>query len=442
MKLNNLTFKGGIHVPDFKELTKDKPIEKANDPKVVYISLHQHVGAGCKPLVSAGDKVKVGQKIGDSDAFVTAPVHSSVSGEVKEITKLYNPDGWKTDCIVIESDGLNELHESVKPNGDLDKLSKEEIINTIREAGIVGMGGAAFPMHAKLEVTEDHNIDCVILNGAECEPYLTCDHRLMLEEAEKVIYGLEVMLDYLGLESGYIGVEDNKKDAIEVLKASVKDENKVKVASLKTKFPQGDSYRMVDSITKRVVPAGGRCKDVDAIVNNVGTALAAAEAILEGKPLYERVVTITGNGVKEPKNLMVKIGTPIRDLIQQCGGFNGKPGKIIVGGPMTGHAQFSMDAPITKAVTGILVLTEEEVKPAKVVPCIKCGKCLSACPVRLQPLVISAYSLKDRFEEAERYDAPNCIECGACSFICPSKRPLTESIGHAKREISSRRKKS
>mgnify|MGYP000889349511 CR=1 FL=1 len=441
MSLENLTFKGGIHVPDRKEFTQDKSIEKAQEPNVVKIPLHQHVGAPCKALVKAGDTVKVGQKIGDSEASLTVPVHSSVSGEVKAIEQLYTHDGYRVDCVVIESDGLNEMDESVKPKAKLEDLTRDEILEIIKEAGIAGMGGAAFPLHSKMSTSLEAKVDTIILNGSECEPYLTSDHRMMVEHPEKVIFGLEVFMKYFGLDEGYIAVEDNKPDAISALRNASQGKN-IKVASLKTKFPQGESYRIVDAVTGRKVPQGGRCKDVQVFVTNVCTAAAVADAILEGKPLYERIVTVTGNGVKEPKNLLVKIGTSIGDVIAQCGGFNGTPGKIIAGGPMTGITQFSLDTPIAKGVTGIIVLTEEEVKPVKVSPCIKCGKCVEACPVHLLPLTISAYSLQDKYDEAEEYNALACIECGSCSYICPAKRPLTESIAHAKREIKSKRKKS
>ncbi len=436
----NFTFKGGVHVPDNKVFTKDKKIEKAKEPKIVYIPLHQHVGAPCKPLVKKGDLVKIGQKIGDSDASVSAPVHASISGEVKGIEKIYTTGGGQTDCIVIEAGEEQEYESSLIPHDDYKDLSYEEIEKIIREAGIVGMGGAAFPAETKLR-TSRGSIDAVILNGAECEPYLTCDHRVMLERAEKVINGLEIMLKYFETAKGYIGIEDNKKDAIEVLKNAAKGTN-IDIVSLKTKFPQGDSYRIIDSILRRVVPQGGRGKDVNCVVNNVGTAAAISEAVLEGKPLYERVVTITGSGVKTPKNLVVKIGTTIGDIIQECGGFNGTPAKIISGGPMTGTTLFNLEAPITKGTCGVLVLNEDEIKKDKVTPCIKCGKCIEVCPVFLEPIYISANALKGRFKEAEDLNALSCIACGSCSFICPSKRPLTESIVHAKKEINMRRKRS
>lgn len=441
MKLENLTFKGGVHIPDHKDLTKDKSIEKALEPKVVYISLHQHVGAPCEPIVSVGDTVKVGEKIGESKAFLSAPVHSSVSGVVKSITKMYTPDGLKTDCVVIESDGMDEMHDSIKPLENLEKLSKDEIINLIKDAGIVGLGGAGFPMHAKLVTADDSKIDTAILNGAECEPYITVDHRVMLEQPESIINGLKIIMYCLDLETGYIGIEDNKKDAIETLRASIKDDN-IKIVSLKTKFPQGDSYRMVDAILDRKVPEGGRCKDVGSIVSNVSTVLAVADLFKTGKPLYERDITVTGSGVKQPRNLRVKIGTTLKDIIEQCGGFNGEPGKIIVGGPMTGKAQFSLDTPIVKTTSAIIVLTPEESIKKETVNCVKCGRCLEVCPVHLQPVILSAYSLRDMFEMTKEYHVEECIQCGACSFICPSRRPLTESIKHAQRQIHLKRKKS
>jgi electron transport complex protein RnfC len=442
MKLDNLTFKGGVHVPHYKELTENLSLEYAKEPETVYIPLHQHTGAPCEALVKVGDKVKVGQKIGQSQAFVSAPIHSSVAGTVKNITTITTPTGIRTNCVVIESDGTNEMDESVRPKGDLDKLSSKEIIEIIKEAGITGMGGAGFPTYVKLSPPSDKKIDTIILNGAECEPYLTADHRLMLEMPEKIIFGLKAIMKAVGVEKGFIGIENNKLNAVKALKEVIKDEDNIQIVTLKAKYPQGDEKRLINATTGRIVPSGGLPMDVGCVVNNVSTAKAIAEAILEGKPLYERIVTITGNGVKEPKNLIVKIGTLFEEVIEQCGGFNGVPGKIIMGGPMMGLSQFTVDVPVIKGSGGILILTEKEAAPQPISPCIKCGKCLEVCPVKLQPLYISGYALKGQFERAEKYHALDCIECGGCSFICPAKRPLVESIRFAKREIIAKRKKS
>ena len=442
MKLENLTFKGGVHVPHSKELTEKKALEYAEEPSVVYIPLHQHTGAPCEPLVKVGDSVKVGQKIGQSQAFVSAPIHSSIAGIVKEITTITTPTGINATCVVIESDGSNEMCEEVKPKGSLDGLSSKEIIEIIKDAGITGMGGAGFPTHVKLSPPPDKKIDTVILNGAECEPFLTSDHRLMLEMPEKIIFGLKAIMKALNVENGFIGIETNKMDAVNTLKSAIKPGDNIKVVTLQPKYPQGDEKRLINAVTGRVVPSGGLPMDVNCVVNNVSTAKAIAEAILEGKPLYERVVTVTGNGVNEPKNIIAKIGTPFGEIIEQCGGFNGTPGKVIMGGPMMGLSQFSTEVPVIKGSGGILILTEKEVLAEKVSPCIKCGKCLEVCPVNLQPLFISAYALKKDFEGSEKYGALDCVECGSCSFICPAKRPLVESIRFSKREILAKRKKS
>ena len=443
MNLKNLTFKGGVNVPHYKELSEKAPLERAVKPEVVTIPLHQHTGAPCEPLVKPGDEVKVGQKIGQSDAFVSAPVHSSVSGKVKSITPMAIPTGLTVNCVVIESDGENQVHESVKPRGNLEELSSKEIIDIIKEAGITGMGGAGFPTYVKLSPPSDKKIDTIIINGAECEPYLTADHKLMLNEAEKIVFGVKAIMKAVNVENAIIAIENNKPDAIKLLEKASENEANIKVASLKVKYPQGDEKRLISATLGRAVPSGGLPMDVGAIVCNVSTTKAIADAVLEGKPLYERIVTVTGNGIKEPKNLIAKIGTPFKDLIAQCGGFNeGSPGKIVMGGPMMGISQFTIDVPVIKGSGGILVLTEEEAKPVPMGPCIKCGKCVEVCPVNLQPLYLSSYSLKDKFDKAEELHALDCVECGGCSYICPAKRPLVESIRVAKREIISKRKRS
>lgn len=442
MRTKQFTFKGGAHPPSYKELTEWSVLEQAKEPSILTIPLHQHTGAPCSPLVKSGDRVKVGQKIGQADAFVSAPVHSSVSGIVKEIKAMPTPTGLTVDCVIIESDGKNEFHESVKPKGKLEELSSKQIVEIVKEAGITGMGGAGFPTHVKLSPPSNKKIDTVIINGAECEPYLTGDSRNMVESPEKIVFGLKAIMKAVNVERGIIGVENNKPHGIEALTEACKDESNIKLVPLKVKYPQGDEKRLIDATLGRKVPSGGLPMDVGAVVCNASTTKAIADAIIEGKPLYERVVTVTGNGIKKPKNLVVKIGTSFQNLIEQCGGYKeDKPGKIIMGGPMMGISQYTTEVPVIKGSGGILVLTKDQVKSDPVGPCIKCGKCLKVCPVKLQPLHLSNYSLKGFFDKAEELHALDCVECGACSYICPAKRPLVESIRVAKREIVGKRKK-
>ncbi|MDY0234696.1 MAG: electron transport complex subunit RsxC [Gudongella sp.] len=441
MNQGKLTFKGGVHVPENKHFTEHKPIELAKMPQFAYIALHQHIGAPCDALVNVGDKVKIGQKIGESGAFVSSSIHASIAGTVKEIKAMYTPSGMKTKCVVIENDYSEEMYEQLKTN-DLSQLTAKEIIGIVKENGITGIGGACFPAHVKFSVPEDKPIDTVILNGAECEPYLTGDHRLMLEYPEAVVFGLKAIKKALNVENGVIAVENNKMDAIEALKSVIKPEDGIEVVALKTKYPQGGEKSIIYAVTGRSLGTGALPMEVGCVVSNVATSKAIADAILLGKPLYERVVTVTGKGIKEPKNIMARVGTPLSELIEQCGGFQGKPGKIICGGPMMGITQFYIGAPLIKGTGGILVLTEEETVEEPVLPCIKCGKCIEACPSGLQPIFISAYALKNNYEKADSFNAMACVECGACSYVCPAKRPLAESIKNIKKEILAKRKKS
>ncbi len=435
-----LSFRGGVHPPHFKEATTRLKVEKAKEPAVVTIPLQQHIGAPCEPIVSVGDQVKVGQKIGETSAFVSAPVHSSVSGIVKQIARMLTPTGEAV-CIVIESDGLNTVHENVIPKGNISNLSGKEILGIIKEAGIVGMGGAAFPTHVKLSPPPEKKIEEIVLNGAECEPYLTADHRLMLENPDDIIYGLKAMMKVLNVTKAYIGIEDNKPDAIEIMKKAVEKEAGIQIVGLHTKYPQGAEKQLIYACTKREVPSGGLPMDVGVVVNNVGTAAAIATVIQTGMPLIERIATITGKGIKEPKNLLIKVGTSFKEIIEQCGGYNGKPGKVLMGGPMMGLAQYTDEIPAIKGTSGILVLTQEEARLPEPKPCIRCGKCVEICPAFIQPLYISAYALQNMHETAEKYNALDCIECGSCSFICPSKRPLLQSIRVSKREIIAKKRK-
>jgi electron transport complex protein RnfC len=435
-----LSFAGGIHPPHSKHFTEDKKIELCKVPDIVKIPLLQHIGAPCEALVKPGDKVRLGQKIGQPRGFVSAPVHSSVSGTVKAIETVTLPNGSKAQAVVIVNDGQDTRDESMKA-GSLEKLTAEELKALIMESGIVGMGGATFPTHVKLSPPAEKKIDTVILNGAECEPFLTSDYRLMLENPEDIIYGLKAIMKIFGVSKGFIGIEDNKEKAIRSMEAAAAKENGIEIKRLRTKYPQGAEKQLIYAITKRQVPSGGLPMDVGAVVNNVGTAAAIAHAIRTGEPLYQRIVTVSGGAVKEPKNLMVRIGTSYQDVVDFCGGFKEEPAKVISGGPMMGIAQYSLDIPVTKGTSGILLFTEKEAAVPEPSNCIRCGRCVSVCPIHLLPLNLSALSLKGNYEEAEKLHALDCVECGSCSFICPAARPLLQSIRVAKREIIAARKR-
>ena len=435
-----LTFRGGVHAPHRKNDTRNKAIEIMKAPGLVYIPLQQHIGAACQPLVKPGDVVKLGQKIGEPGGFVGAPVHASVSGIVKDIRQVPHPSVGSGLAVVIENDGKDEPDDSITP-GDISSMDADRIKELILEAGIVGMGGAAFPTHVKLSPPKEKPIDTVILNGAECEPYLTADHRLMLEAAEDVVDGLKVIMKVLGVERAYIAIEDNKPDAVRIMTDTVKEVQGVDVTVLKTKYPQGAEKQLIYVVTGRQVPSGGLPMDVGVIVSNVGTSAAIARAIKTGMPLVERVVTVTGSGVAEPKNLMVRIGTSFMDVIQACGGFVEEPAKVISGGPMMGIGQYTLDVPVIKGTSGILVLTREEAKIPDVEPCIRCAKCVDACPMGPSPPKYICLGLNVVLFNSEKFLAMDCIECGCCSYSCPAKRPLVQSIRVAKKMITDKRKR-
>ena len=441
MSLKGYTFKGGVHTPHFKEQTEKMPIENAIEPKLVVIPLSQHIGAPCEPLVAAGEYVKVGQKIGESKAFVSAPVHSSVSGTVKRIELHQTPGGSKTKSIIIESDNLFEVHESVKPKGNIEDLTKEEILGIIKDAGLTGMGGAGFPTHVKLSPPKDKPIDTIIINGAECEPYLTADHRIMVEKPDLVLLGIRAVMKAVGVNKCFVAIEKNKPDAIEAMKKAVEGVEGIEVAPLETKYPQGDEKRIINAVTGREVPSGGLPMDVGCIVDNIGTIATIGNVILTGMPVIQRVTTVTGSAINDPKNLYIRIGTLFSDIIEQCGGFSQEPGKILNGGPMMGIAQYTTDVPVIKGTSGILILNRKDSDVPEPSNCIRCGKCVDVCPVNLQPYLISRQAILKRFDDAEKTYAADCIECGSCSFICPAKRPLVETIRIAKKEVLAKRKK-
>ncbi len=438
--MGSAIFKGGVHPEYRKELTASLAITAAPLPQKVVIPLQQHIGAPCEPLVDVGDFVKVGQKIGDSEGFVSAPVHASLSGKVTAIEPYNHCLGRKVKAVIIEGDGSDERCSELEGVENIDDLSPGELRALIRSAGIVGMGGATFPAHVKLSPPEGKTIDTVIINGAECEPYLTADHRLMLERPDEVVFGLEVMMKALGADRGIIGIEDNKPDAVRVMSQAVEGKSGVSVVPLKTKYPQGAEKMLIQVMTRRQVPSGGLPLDVGVVNHNVGTAVAISGAVRKGVPLTERVVTVTGEGVRRPANLMVRLGTLVSDLLDYCGGLKEETCKVIVGGPMMGLAQPTTDLPVIKGTSGIVALTSEDVDLFESGSCIRCARCVQACPVNLVPTFIAQAAEHSLFDRAEKLHAADCIECGCCAFICPARIPLTQWIRVAKAEVLARQK--
>ncbi len=428
-----MTFKGGVHPNDNKKQTSSKKIEMAEVPKELIFPLVQHIGAPCTPCVSVGDEVKIGTKIADSEAFVSAPIHSSVSGIVKAIEKRPVPNGSLVDSIIIENDYANTFDEGVKPINYKD-IAPDDIPAIIREAGIVGMGGAAFPTHVKLTPPKGAKIDTIIINGSECEPYLTSDYRVMLETPNELIMGLKVLMYRFGLNEGHIAIEENKPKAITLLREKCKDES-IKIDVLKKKYPQGGEKQLIYAVTKRKVPVGKLPADVGVVVLNIDTCSAIGRRFMYGHPLTRRIVTISGTPVNNPVNYYVKIGTPIDFLIEQNGKFKAEAEKIIIGGPMMGISQFRLDVPVIKSTSSILCLTKKEAKIPEEGPCIRCGKCVEHCPMNLLPTELNNFSRKGDFENCEKYNITACIECGCCSYICPAKKNLVQNIRVGKHKV-------
>lgn len=422
-------FKGGIHPPYHKELTSSCETVKLQPGQFVYIPLSQHIGAPCSAIVSAGDYVLAGQKIGDSDAFVSSPVHSSVSGTVKEIKKHLHPNGSMAETVIIENDFKYKTVPEVKKN--FRKLPSDEILKIIREAGIVGMGGAGFPAHIKFTVSEKKPIEYVIINGAECEPYLSSDHRAMVEQPQDLVRGLEIIMKTVRAKRGIIAIENNKPDAIEAVKSHL-GKKAIEVAVLKTKYPQGSEKHIIKAVLGRTIPSGKLPADVGVVVANVDTAISVKNALATGVPPIRRRVTVSGLGIENPSVFSVAIGTPVQKIIDAAGGLKESVSKVVLGGPMMGTQIFDTDVPAIKTTSGILALSDNESKIYEESPCTRCGKCVSVCPMRLLPLNIAAAGRGENAEKALASHVTDCIECGSCSYICPSRRNLVEGIRLAK----------
>ena len=425
--------KGGIHPPENK-LTSSKQIKRLPVPKVVYVPIAQHIGIPSEIIVARKDKVAIGQVIAKSGGFVSSNIHSPVAGTVTKLDMIVDSSGYKKQCIVIRTDVKNETNflEIDYPLKTEIQSSPEEILKRISDFGIVGLGGATFPSHVKLNVKGDKKIDCLIINGVECEPYLTADHRLMLEKTAEILVGIKILMHALHISKAIIGIENNKKDAIAAFKKLTRSTSEIKVAALRVKYPQGSEKQLVKALLKREVPKNGLPLDVGVIVHNVGTIFAIYEAIQHNKPLIERVVTVTGKKMENPSNFWVKIGTPINDLIAEVGGLPEGTRKIVNGGPMMGKALKNTDVPVTKGTSGILVISEEEADRGAPKNCIRCGECVDVCPMGLEPHLLMNLTEKGMFERAGHEDILTCIECGSCSYVCPSHRPLLDYIRFGK----------
>ena len=436
-----LTFKGGIHPNDGKSLAKDKAIVTVMPKGDLIYPLPQHIGAPASPIVSVGDHVLKGQKIAEAGGFVSAPIHASVSGTVKAIEPHFNPTGSKVNCIVVENDG--EYQEvPYAPAKPFDELTKEAILNLISEAGIVGMGGAGFPTKVKLSPKEPEKIEYVIANCAECEPYITADYRRMLENPEELVSGMKVVLKLFDNAKGIFGVEDNKPDCIAKLKELTKDEPRMEVLALKTKYPQGAERQLIFATTGRAINSSMLPADAGCVVDNVETLIGIHHAVIDGRPVIERIVTVSGDGVKEPGNFKVLFGTNQRELVEAAGGFLGEPEKVISGGPMMGFAMFTLDTPITKTSSSILCLTKDEVAANEPSACINCGRCVEVCPSRIIPSRLADFAEHHNEEAFTKWEGLECVECGSCSYVCPAKRQLKQAIGSMRKiALANRRKK-
>ena len=434
------TFKGGVHPYDGKDLAKDQPIRRIKPKEILVYPLSQHIGAPASPIVAVGDTVLRGQKIAEAGGFVSAPVFASVSGTVKAIEPRHVATGDLVNSIIIENDG--EMKETdFHGVEDVASLSKEQIIEKVKEAGVVGMGGAGFPTHVKLSPKEPDKIEFIIANCAECEPYLTADYRRMLENPEELIGGMKIVLRLFDHAKGILGVEDNKPDCIQKLKELTKDEERIEVMPLKTKYPQGGERQLIYATTGRAINSKMLPADAGCIVDNVETLVAINHAVKEGKPVMDRIFTVTGDAVANPGNFEYCIGMSYAEILEEAGGFKEDPEKMISGGPMMGFAVFSLEIPTTKTSSSLLCFKKDDVSASEVTACINCGRCVSVCPEQIVPSRLAKMSQFHDSESFEKWNGMECIECGSCSYICPAKRPLAQYIKTMKKQILAERRK-
>lgn len=424
------TFKiGGVH-PAENKFSADQAIEVLELPKQVSIPIAQSLGAPSKAIVAKGDMVKVGQLIAKGEAFISSNIHSSVSGKVMKVDDILDTSGYRRTAVMIAVDG-DEWEESIDRSDELKKeisLSKEEIVKKVHEMGIVGLGGATFPSHVKLMVPQGKKAEVLIINGVECEPYLTADHRLMLEKADEMMIGIQILMKGLDVTRAIIGIENNKPDAIAHLKSIASNYTGIEIEALKVQYPQGGEKQLIEAVIGRQVPSGKLPIEVGAVVNNVGTAFAVYEAVQKNKPLFERIVTVTGKSLSKPGNYMVRVGTSTNELIEKAGGLPEDTSKVVSGGPMMGKALNGVDVPVVKGTSGVLLFKEDEAKRIEPSNCIRCGKCITVCPMGLEPVLIAQYSEIEMYENVEAERAMDCIECGSCQYTCPAARPLLDYI--------------
>ncbi len=435
---HRLKFRHGVHPPELKELTAQAAIRRVPYPDEIVLPLRQHTGKPARLVVKVGDRVERGDTIGEADGYVSTPVHASAAGRVEGVGLWPHPDGSYAPAVRIAVDRYSPQAPRPRLVPDWTRLSAAELVEAIRQAGVVGLGGAAFPTHVKLAPPKDHAIDAILVNGCECEPYLTTDHRTMVEYPERVHLGLRIMMRCLGVQRALIGIEKNKPDAIEAIRRTLPSDLDVTVHALDVKYPQGAEKMLIESLLGREVPSGKLPMHVGVVVQNVASAATIAEVFDTGLPLLERIVTVTGRGIRRPSNLIVPVGMKLRDLLDACGGLTEDAREVIFGGPMMGAAQAHLDTPLVKGTTGVVVLTAAEVKPTPSYPCIRCGHCLDACPVFLNPQLLGQLALKERWEAMEASHLADCMLCGCCGYTCPSNIPLPQLFALAKAALRKR----